>query len=217
MKLSSLFRFKRKNFDILLLIKDIFKTVESSLASEFQDSTYQWNKSKNIKQYECFVFARFLIDYSFSVSYKDVDKNAINSFNKISEEVFVELHDEKYSNIFSYKDLKSTINEKYNVFTALRKENKPPECWHMIYSLLTGKDTVKEIESEVAGLKKAIKSLNKISKLNNLIVKFQNRIDDKNNEIASFDLAEILFRRNIRSIKKQLITVNIPNYLKPKK
>ena len=42
-------------------------------------------------------------------------------------------------------------------------------------------------------------------------------IDRKSQELESFDLAEILFRRNIRSIKKELTSIDIPKQIASKK
>ena len=217
MKFPSLFKFKSKNFDIHSLLESIFDSVELNLFSEFQKEIYHWYKSDSVKHYECFIFSKFLIDYSFPISYKDLDKNVINAFNKENEEVFIQLHEKKYSKVFSYKDLKSTVDEKYNLFSSLRKENKPPECWHLIYSSLTGKNMIDEIQSDITGLKKAIKSLKTKPGLNDLISKFDNMIDRKSEEMESFDLAEILFRQNIRYIKKQLTSIDIPKQITSKK
>ena len=73
------------------------------------------------------------------------------------------------------------------------------------------------IQSDITGLKKAVKSLKTKPGLNDLIYKFDNMIDRKSEEIESFDLAEILFRQNIRSIKKQLTSIDIPKQITSKK
>ena len=82
---------------------------------------------------------------------------------------------------------------------------------------MSGKKNINEIRSDISGLKKAIKSLKTKPGLHDLISKFENIIDKKSEEIESFDLAEILFRQNIRAIKKQLISVDIPKKLASKK
>ena len=81
MNLSSLFKFYRKKFDVHSLLESVFDSVASNLFLEFQKEIYHWSKSDSIKRYECFIFSRFLIDYSFPISYKDLDRNVINSFN----------------------------------------------------------------------------------------------------------------------------------------
>ena len=217
MKLLSLFKFKTKKTDIEPLIAKLFDSVSSNLFLEFQKDIYDWKKADNIKHYECFVLARLLIDYSFSVSYDDLDKNIINSFNKISESVFVELHNKNYSRAFCYDDMKNIIDEKYNLFRSLRNENKPPECWNLIYSSLTNKGTPSEIQAEVIGLKKAINSMKDKPSLNDLSSKFEEGVIRKLKVIESFDLAEILFRQNIRLIKKNLSAIDIPKQLSAKK
>ena len=217
MKLSSLFKFKRKEIDIHPLLESIFDKVESNLLLEFQKDIYCWSKEDNIKQYECFILSKFLIDYSFPISYKDLDKNIISNFNKTTDDIFVELHDKKYFEILSYKDMKTIVDEKYNSYTILRKENKAPECWSLIYSHLSSKKIVSDIKLEILGLQKAIKLLEKKARLVDLISKFKNAINQKNKEIESFDLAEILFRQNIRFIKKELLSADIPNQLSSKK
>ena len=73
------------------------------------------------------------------------------------------------------------------------------------------------IYSEISGLEKAIDSLEKKMGLTDLFNKFKESIDKKNKEIESFDLAEILFRQNVRFIKKQLSTVDVPKHLISKK
>jgi len=113
--------------------------------------------------------------------------------------------------------MKIIIDEKYSLFHSLRTENKPPECWHLIYSCLTDKKTIGEIQFDITGLKKAVKSLSLKSGADDLVDQFKNTIDRDLRKIESFDLAEILFRQNIRSIKKQLILIDIPTQLSSKK
>jgi len=217
MQLSSLFKFKRKKIDLHSLIENIFENVESSLFLEFNKESYHWLKSSSIKKYECFIFSKFLIDYSFPISYKDLDKNIINSFSKILEEVFTELHNRKYSEVLVYKDMEKIINEKYNLFFSLRKENKPPLCWHLIYSSLISGRNIDEIKSGIKGLEKAIQLLSSKSGTDDLVSQFRNIVVVDLKKIESFDLAEILFRQNIRSIKKQLVSIDIPRQLSSKK
>ena len=217
MKLSSLFKFKRNKSDIHSLLNNVFNKVESNLCEELQKDIYDWNKPDIIKQYECFILSRFLIDYSFSTLDNDLDKNMIRNFKKTSEEVFIELHDKKYSNNLDYKDVKNVIDEKYNLFFTLRNEHNPPECWNLIYSSLTGKNTSSEVQAEIIGLKKAIKSMKNKPGLDDLVSKFENGIIRKLKFVESFDLSEILFRQNVRLIKKELTSMNILKQLADKK
>ena len=73
--------------------------------------------------------------------------------------------------------MKSTVDQKCDLFYSLRKENKPPLCWHLIYSAFTGKNTISNIQKEVIGLNTAIKSLksNNITQGEN-ILKFENAL-----------------------------------------
>ncbi len=217
MQLSSLFKFKRKKIDLPSLVENIFEDVESNLFSELNKETYYWLKSNSIKRYECFIFSKFLIDYSFSISHKDLDKNIINLFSKISEDVFIELHNKKYSEVLVYKDMKNTIDEKYSSFYSLRKENKPPVCWHLIYSLLINRRNITEIKSDIRGLEKAVQLLSSKSGADDLVSRFKDIVNIDLKKIESFDLAEILFRQNIRSIKKELLSIDIPRQLSSKK
>ena len=119
MRLLSLFNFKRKKNDIDSLLKKIFNELELALFAEFKKDIYLWGKTNSIKHYECFVLAKFLIKHSFSVLHKDIDKNTINNFAKSIEEVFAQLHDEKYSNVLDYQVMKSTVDQKCDLFRSL--------------------------------------------------------------------------------------------------
>ena len=217
MKLLSLFKFNRKKTDIKPFISKLYKSISSNLFVEFQKDIYNWSKASNIKQYECFILSKFLIDYSFSISNTDIDKNSINQFNKLSESVFIELHDKNYSQVFTYDDMKNIINDKYNLFTLLRKDNKPPECWNLIYSALTERSSQSQIQGDIIGLKKAIKSMKNKPSLIELNTAFEDRIVRNLKTIESFDLAEILFRQNIRIIKKEFGSIDISKQLSVKK
>ena len=217
MKLLSLFKFRGKNSDIDLLLESILGDVKSNLFNELKDKKYYWYKSDSVKKYQCFLFSRFLLDYSFSVVFKDLDKSMLDAFKQKSESVFIQMHDKDYSDIFMYSDLKSTIQENYNMLKALRSENKAPLCWHMIYAMLTDKKMINDIESDIGALKKAVFLLSKKSGADDLILDFNNRINQKINAVESFDLAEISFRTNIRFIKKQLKSANIHKQLSTKK
>ena len=81
----------------------------------------------------------------------------------------------------------------------------------------TGKNTIDEIQSEILGLQKAIKSLKSKAGSEELIFRFKNGIDCKTKIIESFDLAEISFRQSIRLIKKQLSSADILQQLSSKK
>ena len=74
-----------------------------------------------------------------------------------------------------------------------------------------------QIYEDVAGLKKAIKLLDSKKSLDSVVEKFNSMINVKLNQIESFDLAEILFRQNIRLIKKQLISLDVLKQLSSKK
>ena len=213
MKLLSLFKFKTAKKDIYPLLHSLFERVSLNLFKEFQKDIYDWSKSDSIKSYECFILSRFLIDYSFSVSFQDLDKNVINSFRKNSEAVFFEIHNQKYSTYFNYNDMKSVIDEKYNLFWLLRSENKPPDCWNLIYASLTGKSTPSEIQADIIGLKRAIELMQNKPSLIDLSSKFEKGVFRNLKVIESFELAEILFRQNIRLIKKDLNSVDIPKQL----
>tara|TARA_X000001036_G_scaffold439629_1_gene491495 strand:+ start:321 stop:974 length:654 start_codon:yes stop_codon:yes gene_type:complete len=217
MKLLSLFKFNRKKTDIKPLISKLYKSISSNLFVEFQKDIYNWSKASSIKEYECFILSKFLIDYSFSISNTDIDKNSVNQFNKLSESVFIELHDKNYSQVFTYDDMKNIINDKYNLFTLLRKDNKPPECWNLIYSALTERSSQSQIQGDIIGLKKAIKSMKNKPSLIELNTAFEDRIVRNLKTIESFDLAEILFRQNIRIIKKEFGSIDISKELSVKK
>ena len=113
--------------------------------------------------------------------------------------------------------MKSTINEKYNLFCSLRKENKPPLCWHLIYSSLISGRSIDKIKSDIKGLEKAIQLLSSKPGADALVSQFKDIVAVDLKKIESFDLAEILFRQNIRSIKKQLVSIDIPRQLSSKK
>ena len=131
--------------------------------------------------------------------------------------MFTELHNRKYSEVLVYKDMEKIINEKYNLFFSLRKDNKPPLCWHLIYSSLISGRNIDEIKSGIKGLEKAIQLLSSKSGTDDLVSQFRNIVVVDLKKIESFDLAEILFRQNIRSIKKQLVSIDIPRQLSSKK
>ena len=217
MKLSSLFKFKKSKNSFDSDLKKILQDVELNLFLELDKEVYCWCKSINIKKYECLILSKFLISYSLSIAYKDLDKNQSSLFFKKIDEIFIKLHEEQYSDFFSHKDMQNIIKEKYDLFYSYRKENKPPECWHLIYSHLTGKKNIKEIKYDILGLKKAIAALSSKAGSNELTLKFNDAIDKNLNKVESFDLAEILFRQNIRLIKKQLISLDIPKQLSSKK
>ena len=216
MNLSSLFKFKRQKSNIDSELRDLLVSLEGNLFSELNKEIYCWSKSDTVKKYNCFIFSKFLISYSFRIAYQDLDKNTLNSFSKKVDDVFADLHDERYSGLL-HKDMKSVVDEKCSLFHSVRKENKPPECWHLIYSSLTGKSSLNQIYEDVAGLKKAIKLLGSKKSLDSIVEKFNSMINVKFNQIESFDLAEILFRQNIRLIKKQLISLDVLKQLSSKK
>ena len=217
MKFLSLFKFKGNKNNINSLLRKTLNNVKVEIFSELKKDIYGWKKSDVIKEYECFIFSKFLINYSFPIVYKDLDKNANNAFNKIMEEVFSELHEEEYSSVLDYKEKKKDLDQKYDLFYSLRKEHNPPLCWHLIYCSLTGKNAPEEIQAELLGLKKAVKSLKGKVDTGDLITKFEKGINYRSKVIESFDLAEISFRQAIRLIKKQLSSIDISKQLSSKK
>ena len=112
MKLSSLFKFKTKQNNLNSNLKDLLDKVQSNLFSELNKKEYFWSKTANVKKYECFIFSKFLISYSFSITYSDLDKKIVNLFSKEFEEVFLDLHEQKYSEALVYKDMKGIIDQK---------------------------------------------------------------------------------------------------------
>ena len=139
MKLLSLFKFRGRSSDVDSLLESILIDVKSNLFNELKDEKYYWCKSNSVKKYQCFLFSRFLIDYSFSIVYKNLDKSILDVFRQKSESVFIQMHDKDYSDVFVYNDLKNTIQENYKMLQTFRSENMAPICWHMIYSALTDK------------------------------------------------------------------------------
>ena len=143
MKLSSLFKIKKSKNSFDSDLKKILLDVELNLFSELDKEAYCWYKSTNVKKYECFILSKFLISYSLSIAYKELDSNIddlfvivgpcirkenyevkINFYEKFTnqnpqyEDFFKKISDGKY--IF---DLRGFINKKISDLNIQNIEN----------------------------------------------------------------------------------------------
>jgi len=104
--------------------------------------------------------------------------------------------------------MESVINEKIENYKTLRRENRPPECWHIIFSLLTNNPTYEIAEKEVENNKSTLKLVKSNKKFKNLIKKSEQKLLYSENLLQSFVSIEVTFPRIIRQSKAIFKKIN---------
>ena len=210
MKLFSIFKKKEKKVNPEQLIVETFNSNYKKLLDELTLAEYCWDKPFGIKKFECFVLAKFVTDYSFKTLYaEDSDKEVLEGFERLCDSHFIHQHDIIFNGILKFSDMETIINEKIEIYKTFRRESRPPECWHAIYSHFSGNLTVdeanKEVERQFSGLE-LVKSNMKFKKL---VPQCELRLDESKALVKAYISAEVTFPRTVRFSKSQFKKINI--------
>ena len=210
MKLFSIFKKKEKKVNPEQLIVSTFDSNYKKLLDELTLDEYCWDKPYGIKKFECFVLAKFVTDYSFNTLFaEDLDKDHSNGFQRLCDSYFIEQHDITFNGMLKFSEMETIINEKIESYKTLRRENRPPECWHEIYSHFSGNLTFEEangeVERQIAGLE-LVKSNVKFKKL---VPECELGLEQIKALAKAFISAEVIFPRTVRFSKSEFKKINL--------
>ena len=210
MKLFSIFKKKEKKVNPEQLIISTFDSNYEKLLDELTLDEYCWDKPFGVKKFECFVLAKFVSDYSFNTLHaEDLDKDLSEGFQRLCNSHFVKKFDITFNGILKFSDMQAIINEKIESYKSLRRENRPPECWHEIYSCfsenLSFDDANEEVERQTEGLE-LVKSNTKFKKL---VPQCELKLEQTKVLVKAFMSAEVIFPRIVRFSKSEFKKINL--------
>jgi hypothetical protein len=209
MKLFSFLKKREKKLDPVITIQDAFLSNYKKLLDELANDNIGWKKPFGVKKFESFILAKFITDYSFNTLYvEDLDKDQIDGYQRLCDSTFIIQHDILFNGILKYIDMESIINEKIENYKNLRKENRPPECWHIIFSLITNNPSYEKAQKEVENNKSTLELVKSNKKFKNLIKKSEQKLLFSENLLQSYVSIEVTFPRIIRQSKAIFKKIN---------
>ena len=210
MKLFSIFKKKEKKVDAQQLIISTFDSCYKKLLDELTSDEYCWSKPFGIKKFECLVIAKFVTDYSFKTLYaEEVDKDQSEGFQRLSDSHFINQHDIIFNGMLQYSDMENIINEKIENYKTLRRENRPPHCWHAVYSEFTGNLTFDEANEDVDKQISGLELVKSNSKFKHLVPQCELTLEQAKALTKAFISAEVTFSRSIRFAKSEFKKMNL--------
>ena len=210
MGIFSFLKKKEKKIDPVPLIHDTFASVFERLFNELSKDEYFWNRSKPIIKYECFVIAKFITDYSFITLYsEDFDKEIIEGYQKIIDIYFSKQHDIVFNGKLLFSEMEEIIKEKIENYKSIRRENRPPECWYKIFSVISNNPNLDEINDDIENQENGLDVIKNNPSFNNLIPKCEQKLKRTKKLAKVFMSVEAVFPRSIRLAKTEFRKIKI--------
>ena len=210
MKLFSIFKKKEKKVNPEQLIVSIFNSNFIKLLDELSLDEYCWDKPFGIKKFECFVLSKFVMDYSFKTLFADdIDKEQAEGYQRLADSHFIEQHDIIFNGMLKHSEMAAIINEKLESYNTLRRENRPPGCWHEIYSYFSGNLTFIEVNEEVDRQISGLELVKSNPKFKKLVPQCELKLEQTKALAKAFISAEVTFPRTIRFSKSEFKKINL--------
>ena len=194
------------------VVNSCLKFLLDRITDDLDNERYHWNKSWGVKRFESIVLAKFILDYSF----ERVVENQLSDDEKIgyydlSNTLFSNMFNEEFSEVgINFTDMKEEIEKKVEgYFTSLKEVQQPPECYYQVYMFITGSQSREELEEEVKKKKAGLDLIRTNEIFASFVTQYEDQIKHLTEQVAAFDLAEIMLPHMIRSSRQKIKNMNL--------
>ena len=105
--------------------------------------------------------------------------------------------------------METIINEKIEIYKTLRRESRPPECWHAIYSHFSGNLTLDEANEEVERQISGLELVKSNAKFKKLVPQCELSLEKSKALVKAYISAEVTFPRTVRFSKSEFKRINL--------
>ena len=181
--------------------------IYSKVLDEFNSPDYYWNRPYGVQKFESLVLSKYILEHTFKFAYGD-DPNPEDqdNFQRVLDAEFEKIHDKMFSSVdFTYQENIELINQKVESYKDLRREYKPPVCWHSLFSLLTNNPSIDMAKAELLKHEHGLALMRNNQNFVHMVGSAEQRIIKLKNKVASFESTEIFIPRIIRMAKDNLL------------
>ena len=188
------------------------KFLLNRITDDLDREGYSWNKPWGVKRFESIVLAKFILDYSFEkiVEGQLAEEDKTGYYN-LSDTSFSNMFNSEFSPVgMNFDDMQEGIREKVEAYFKIRQEyHRPPECYYQIYMLITGSQSREEYEEEIKKKTVGLEFMRNNENFATMVKQYEIQINQMNQKVAAFDLADIMLPHMFRSARQKLKTINI--------
>ena len=167
--------------------------IYTKILDEFNSSDYYWNRPYGVQKFESLVLSKYILEHTFKFAYGDDPKpDDQDNFQKILDSEFEKIHDNLFSEVdFTYQENIELINQKVESYKDLRREHKPPVCWHSLFSLLTNNPSIDMAKEELKKHEQGLTLMRNNQNFVHMIGSAEKRIKKLKSKVGSFESTEI--------------------------
>lgn len=193
------------------IIKASLSAVSNRLLDTLNGEEYLWQKAHGVKRFECLILSKYLLDYSFkSLAEDKLKEDETEGFTQISNSVFEKSFNDEFSEVgIHFEDMKDKVEGKIEEYFESRLGNKPPACWHIIYSKCTNSKSIEELEKEMEKQSNGLEVIRGNENFANLVPKYEARLESLKNKCEAFESAEMMLPHMVRFTKEKLKAINL--------
>ena len=198
--------------DPAIIVNSCLEFLFNRITDDLDREEYSWNKPWGVKRFESIVLAKFILDYSFEKIAEgqlvDGDKTG---YYDLSDTLFSNMFNAEFSPVgMNFDDMQEGIREKVDEYFKIRQEyHRPPECYYQIYMLITGSQSREEYEEEIKKKTVGLEFMRNNENFATMVKQYEIQINQMNQKVAAFDLADIMLPHMFRSARQKLKTINI--------
>jgi len=202
-----LFSKKPKVKDAEKHIASCINKIYTKVLDEFHSSEYFWNRPYGVQKFESLVLSKYILEHTFKFAYGD-DPNPEDqdNFQRVLDNEFEKIHDDLFSEVdFTFQENIELVSKKIESYKDLRREFKPPVCWHKLFSLLTNNPSIEEAKENLKKNEQGLALMKNNKNFIHMVSSAEMRIDRLKSRVASYESTEIFIPRIIRFAKDNLL------------
>ncbi len=215
----NLFSKKNKVKDPVKYLYDNLKTLQESIYDEMQGSEFCWNRSFGEKKYVTLLVSRFVFEHTFRVNFREtIDEESLQSYYFLVNYSSLEIFSSIFSSIDAPKEeFEKEAKEELDRYREFRDQNKPPSCWHKLYSFCTSNMSKDEMLEEIEKINKGLTLVKNNPNFSHLVPEYELKLKAINKRLEAFVAFEVLMSKSIRQTKEKLILLQPKGILKAQK
>ena len=198
--------------DPAIIVNSCLEFLFNRITDDLDRDGYSWNKPWGVKRFESIVLAKFILDYSFEkIAEGQLAEEDKTGYYNLSDTSFSNMFNSEFSPVgMNFDDMQEGIREKVDEYFKIRQEyHRPPECYYQIYMLITGSQSREEYEEEIKKKTVGLEFMRNNENFATMVKQYEIQINQMNQKVAAFDLADIMLPHMFRSARQKLKTINI--------
>jgi hypothetical protein len=107
--------------------------ISSELAEHLSTESYRWNAPREIKTFECLIFAKFLLEHALEQTYRGkLSQIEFHRYQAAIEARFRWLLENTFQNRATYDLIEATLTNRCALYREVMAEESHPICWQIL-------------------------------------------------------------------------------------